>query len=240
MWTTIRVDKYIANLWIISRRSIWKAIASGAILVDWKNISKGDEKVSYWQLLRVYDEEIIIKEFIYILLYKPAWYVCSEIDEGWHASYKTLLQDCPYANLLHVAGRLDFDTEWLVLCSNDGQFTHNIISPKKHLEKEYYVETSTPISSEDLKKLEQWVILDDGYKTLPAKATYASYKNPPHENSIDYKQKILLTITEGKFHQVKRMIETIWSQVTYLCRMRIWDWNIEDLEKGKWKYIEIS
>ena len=69
MWTTIRIDKYIANLGIISRRAIWKAIASGAILVDSKIIRKGDEKVSYWQLLRVYDEEIIIKDFIYILLY---------------------------------------------------------------------------------------------------------------------------------------------------------------------------
>lgn len=238
MWIPIRIDKYIANLGIIPRRSIWKAIASGAIFVDWKIIKKIDERVSFWQLLRIYDNEIIIKELVYIILHKPSWYVCSEIDEGWHLSYKYLLQDCPYAQLLHVAGRLDFDTEWLVLCTNDGQFTHNIISPKKHLEKEYYIETSTPLSPEDLQKLEQWVILDDGYKTMPWKAKYATNDELLDKDSSNNKQKIVLVITEWKFHQVKRMIEAIWSQVTYLRRTRIWNREIKGLEKGKWKYIE--
>lgn len=80
--------------------------------------------------------------------------MCSEIDEGGHHSYKTLLQDCPYASMLHVAGRLDRDTEGLVFCTNDGNFTHEIISPKKKEEKEYFVELALPISDESIANLE--------------------------------------------------------------------------------------
>ncbi len=137
-----------------------------------------------------------------------------------------LLQDCPYAKMLHVAGRLDRDTEGLVFCTNDGNFTHEIISPKKKEEKEYYVELALPISDEDIQKLETGVTLDEGYVTMPAKAKRVS------ENII------LLTIHEGKYHQVKRMAEAVNNSVTYLRRERIGEWTLEGLEKGRWKYLE--
>jgi 16S rRNA pseudouridine516 synthase len=168
-----------------------------------------------------------VKESVYVLLNKPSGYVCSDVDEWWHASYQMLLQDCPYKSMLHVAGRLDFDTEWLVLCSNDGKFTHGIISPKKHLEKEYYLTTRGAFSDSDVLKLEKWVQLDDGYVTLPAKVTKVD----------DITMRLI--IVEGKFHQVKRMLETLWNQVTYLRRERIGNRTLDCVESWKWKYIDV-
>ena len=221
----VRLDKYLAGLGLVSRRDAAKAVKGGGIFVDGAEVKKSDMKIEAWQVIDFLGQEIEVKEFVYILLYKPAWYVCSELDEGWHHSYKMLLQDCVYAPMLHVAGRLDRDTEGLVFCTNDGQFTHEIISPKKKEEKEYYVELELPIKDEDIKKLEQGVELDDWYVTMPAQVKRVS------ENII------LLTIHEGKYHQVKRMAEAVNNTVTYLRRERIGDRTLEGLEKGKWKYI---
>jgi 16S rRNA pseudouridine516 synthase len=223
---TIRLDKYLAQLWLVSRRAIGKAVKSGLVCVDGEIAEKSDQKLSFGQTINFADQDIEVKESIYVLLHKPSGYVCSDIDEWWHASYKMLLQDCPYQAMLHVAGRLDFDTEWLVLCSNDGQFTHDIISPKKHLDKEYFVRTRDVIKDDDIAWLEEGVELDDGYFTLPAKAVKID------DNSLK------LTIVEWKFHQVKRMLEAVWNEVTYLRRDRIWPWTLEGIESGKWKYIE--
>ena len=133
---------------------------------------------------------------------------------------------CPYVNLLHVAWRLDVDTEWLLLLSNDGQFIHQVISPKRDKEKEYEVHLEKEISDEDCIKLGNWVILDDGYKTKPAKVKKLEDK------------KILLTITEWKYHQVKRMLESINNKVIYLKRIRIDNRNLDWLKKGDWKLIQ--
>ena len=117
--------------------------------------------------------------------------------------------DCPYVNLLHVAGRLDTDTEGLLLLSNDGQFIHQTISPKREKEKEYEVWLRSPISPEECESLRQGVKLDDGYLTKPAKVEHIEEK------------KILLTVTEGKYHQVKRMLQAVGNEVIYLKRHRI-------------------
>lgn len=222
----VRLDKYLAMLGLVSRRDAAKAVKAGLILVDGKIAKKSDEKINAGQVITYLDQEVEVKEFVYILLHKPAGYVCSELDEGGHHSYKMLLQDCPYAKMLHVAGRLDRDTEGLVFCTNDGNFTHEIISPKKKEEKEYFVELALPISDEDIQKLESGIALDDGYVTMPAQVKRVSEKE------------ILLTIHEGKYHQVKRMAEAVNNEVIYLRRERIGEWTLEGLEKGKRKYIE--
>ena len=223
----VRLDKYCGQLGILSRISIGKAIKAGLILVDGEIATKSDQKLAFGQIITYLEQDIVVKDSVYLLLYKPSWYVCSDIDEWWHASYKMLLQDCPYHGMLHVAGRLDFDTEWLVLCSNDGQFTHDIISPKKHLEKEYYVCTKNNVSNKDMELLAWGVELDDGYFTLPAKV-----------QKVD-DTTIVLTIVEWKFHQVKRMLEAVGNEVIYLRRDRIGMRNLEGIEKGGWKYITV-
>lgn len=222
----IRLDKYLANLWLVSRRNADKAVKSGLILVNGQEIKKSDYKISSGDIITVYGEEIKVIEDVKIILYKPAWYISSDEDEYGYKSYRQLLQNCPYVETLHVAGRLDQDTEWVLVLSNNGQFIHQIISPKREKEKEYEVHLEKTISDNDLGELAKGVILDDAYQTLPAKVQKLEAK------------KILLTITEWKYHQVKRMLETLGNKVIYLKRLRVGDWTLEGLEKGEWKYIE--
>lgn len=107
-------------LGLVSRRDAAKVVKAGHILVDGEIASKSDIKIREGQTIiytlatdegEMTTHEVEVKEFVYILIHKPAGYVCSELDEGGHHSYKMLLQDCPYAPMLHVAGRLDWDTE---------------------------------------------------------------------------------------------------------------------------------
>jgi len=227
MSSMIRLDKYLANLWLVPRRLADRAVKSGAILVNGQEIKKSDFKLAWGDVITYEWQNIEVREYIYMLLYKSAGYVSSDEDEFGYLSYKKQMFNCPYVNLVHVAWRLDQDTEWLLLLSNDGQFIHKVISPKWEKEKEYEVHLESAISEENCKQLESWVTLDDGYFTLPAKVAKVEDK------------KILLTITEGKFHQVKRMLEAVWNKVIYLKRLRIWDWTLEELEKWEWKMIEV-
>ena len=221
-----RLDKYLSNLWLLSRREAPLVCKKGEILLNWEITKKSDIKVKEWDIITFNWKQIEVLENIYAILYKSAWYISSDEDEFWYLSYKKQMLDCHYVNLLHVAWRLDVDTEGLLLLSNDWQFIHQVISPKRDKEKEYEVQLEKEISEEDCKHLEIWVILDDGYKTKPAKV-----------EKIDNK-KILLTITEWKYHQVKRMLEAVNNKVIYLKRIRIWNWNLDWLKKGDWKLIQ--
>lgn len=221
-----RLDKYLANLWLLSRREAPLICKKGEILLNWEITKKSDIKVKEWDIITISWKEIEVLENIYAILYKSAWYISSDEDEFWYPSYKKQMLDCPYVNLLHVAWRLDVDTEGLLLLSNDWQFIHQVISPRRDKEKEYEVHLEKEISDNECKQLKKWVILDDGYKTKPAKV-----------EKIDDK-KILLTITEWKYHQVKRMLESVNNKVIYLKRIRIGDRNLDGLKKGDWKLIQ--
>ena len=128
-------------------------------------------------------------------------YVCSDVAEGKYKSYRTLLDDCIYRDTLHVAGRLDADTTGLVLITNDGDLNHHIISPKKKMVKTYEVQLEKPIHDDAIKQLTAGVVLEDGYRTLPAHVIKTGEK------------KIILMIHEGKYHQVKRMLEAVGNKV---------------------------
>jgi 16S rRNA pseudouridine516 synthase len=221
-----RLDKYLANLWLLSRREAPLSCKKGEILLNWGIAKKSDIKIKEWDRITYKWQEIEVLENIYAILYKSSGYISSDEDEFWYPSYKKQMLSCPYVNLLHVAWRLDVDTEWLLLLSNDGQFIHQVISPKRDKEKEYEVHLEKEISDEDCIKLENWVILDDGYKTKPAKVKKLEDK------------KILLTITEWKYHQVKRMLESLNNKVIYLKRIRIANRNLDWLKKGDWKLIQ--
>ena len=222
-----RLDKYLSNLWILSRREAPLSCKKGDVLVNWEIIKKNDFKIKEGDLITIRWKEIKVLVNVYAILYKSAWYISSDEDEFWYPSYKKEMLDCPYVNLLHVAWRLDVDTEGLLLLSNDGQFIHQVISPKWDKEKEYEVHLEKEISEDECNQLESWVILDDNYKTKPAKVQKLEEK------------KILLTITEWKYHQVKRMLEAVNNKVIYLKRLRIWKRNLNWLEKGNWKLIEL-
>ncbi len=221
----IRIDKYLSNLWLVSRRNISKYVKAMLIMVNWDIVKKSDMKIKEGDIINFDWKDIEVKNNIYIILNKPKWYICSNIDEDWYFSYRKLLVECPYVNMLNVAGRLDQDTEWLTLLTNDGLWIHNIISPKLKMDKEYHVELENIITDEDIEMLEKWVELDDGYITMPSRVEKLK------ENIIK------LIIHEWKYHQVKRMMESIWNRVIYLRRDKIWDRDISWMSLWEWKYI---
>ena len=221
-----RLDKYLANLGLVSRRECNTVCKEWVIRVNGEVVKKPDFRFLWGEKIQVRDVEVEFFEEVYAILYKTAGYISSDEDEFGYPSYKNQMLDCPYVELLHVAWRLDVDTEGLLLLSSDGQFIHQVISPKREKEKEYEVWLDSVISDEDCNNLESWVVLDDGYLTKPAKVQKIEDK------------KILLTITEWKYHQVKRMLESVGNKVVYLKRLRIGEWNLDGLKPGEWKMIE--
>lgn len=214
----MRLDKYLSMLEICSRRQWVGLIKNGFFAINGEAVFDRAFVVHDGDILSRDDQEIEVKMTVTVLINKPAGYVSSDEDEYWRPSYKQLLEGYPYAPMLHIAGRLDVDTEWLILATSDGKFNHRIISPKHHLPKTYLVTTRDPVTSKQCDRLRGGVVLDDGYKTLPAEATV-------REDGI-----LELILTEGKFHQVKRMLLAVGNEVTYLQRVAIGEWRLDDLK----------
>ncbi len=224
----MRIDKYLASLWLVSRRQSKEICKSWAIRIGNEYISDTWHILHEGDTLYYDDMSIVYKPIVIILLHKPIGYVCSDVDEGKHKSYRALLDDCIYKETLHVAGRLDADTTWLIILTNDGVLNHQIISPKKKMVKTYEVALEKPIDDKAIKRLTSGVTLEDGYKTLPAQIIKKTEKN------------IVLMIHEGKYHQVKRMLEAVDNKVTKLHRTQIGNCVLWDIPKGKRKEIEES
>ena len=130
----------------------------------------------------------------------------------------------PYRNLFPV-GRLDKDTEGLMLITNDGQLAHDLLSPKKQIEKEYYTEVDIPLTEEDIKKIEAGITWHDEV-----------YRPAKYRRISDHAMTI--TVTEGKYHEVKRMIQALGSEVTYLKRIRMKNLTLDEtLKPGEYRYL---
>ena len=149
-------------------------------------------------------KEILYKRYVYYMLNKPKGVVSAPRDAC--RTVTDLLKDTGYDDLFPV-GRLDKDTEGLLLMTNDGNLAHNLLSPKKHVEKKYYVELERTLGEEDRKALETGVDIGEERLTYPAKVEQIT------ESSI------FLIITEGKYHQVKRMMQAVENEVVYLKRV---------------------
>jgi 16S rRNA pseudouridine516 synthase len=221
----MRLEKYITRLGRYSRSQIRILIKKGEIFVNDRGVGKTPIDVVEWDTIRISDEERQVRLAVTILINKPAGYVCSNQREWAYLSRKELIDDCPYHEMLEVAGRLDQDTTGLLVASSDGQLIHRVISPRHKLPKTYRVHCRDNIAWDSIKHLEQGVILDDGYTCLPA-----------HVECID-ERTILLTICEWKYHQVKRMLEAVQNQVTQLERITIGNWRLTDLQGKRWVYV---
>lgn len=223
----MRLDKYLAQLWVIPRRQTKKLLKSWEVRINDSIEQSPQRKIQEGDILSVYGEAIPVKFDVHLLVHKPAWYISSNVDEWPYTSYKDLLHDCPYSELVEIGWRLDQDTEGLLFCSSDGKVIHNIIHPHKKVRKSYYIETVHPLSDTMIQSLKAWITLEDGSTTRPAKAT----KRGAHALQLD--------ITEGKFHQVKRMLKAVGNEVSYLRRDAIGPWKLEGIEKGAWTYVDI-
>ena len=202
----IRLDKFLCEMEIGTRSQVKDIVKKGMVSVDGEVIKKADYKFDETAAkVCVNGKELSYQKFYYYMLNKPQGVVSATTDNH-DKTVLDLLKDAPGKDLFPV-GRLDKDTEGLLLITNDGELSHNLLSPKKHVDKTYLVETKEFVTEEMILKLEQGVDIGEEKLTLPAKVKQLEDK------------KIELTITEGKFHQVKRMLKAIDNEVIYLKRL---------------------
>ncbi|MDG2940021.1 16S rRNA pseudouridine(516) synthase RsuA [Bisgaard Taxon 10/6] len=220
----MRLDKFIAEQTGLTRSQSARALRQGAVTVNGEAEKSGARKVSAQDEI-LFDGEPLqwLEGFQYFMLNKPQGYVCSH-DDG---DYPTVYQffDYPLAGKLHTAGRLDADTTGLVLLTDDGQWSHRVTSPKHHCEKTYLVTLADPVESHYQTACEQGILLrGEKEPTKPAKL----------EIIDDYN--VNLTISEGRYHQVKRMFAALGNKVAALHRWRVGPVLLDDrLAEGEFR-----
>ncbi|WP_040340513.1 pseudouridine synthase [Fictibacillus macauensis] len=208
----MRIDKLLAHTGFGSRKEVKQLLKSGCVKVD--DVAVKDSKVQVdpqKQKVTVYDEVIEYKEYIYLMMNKPAG-VISATEDAHQETVVDLLTDQDAVLEPFPVGRLDKDTEGLLILTNNGQLSHMLLSPKKHVPKTYYAKISGVVTEEDVLAFKQGVILEDGYETKPGELTIL------HSGE---QSEIELVITEGKFHQVKRMFQAVGKEVVYLKRTKM-------------------
>ena len=223
----MRLDKYLCDALGATRKEATKIIKSGDVTLNDVIQKSGSVKVTDNCVVEWQGREIQKPGPRYIMLFKPNGFVCSH-EDGFNQTAFMLLDEVKMEDL-HFAGRLDVDTTGLVLITDDGKWSHRITSPKHKCEKTYRVWLADPIGSDYAEKLANGIELrNEKMPTLPAKLEIVN----PQENEL------LLTITEGKYHQVKRMFAALGNKVEHLHRERIGQIELdENLEPGEYRFL---
>ena len=205
-----RIDKVLSNLGYGIRSELKKICKNGLVKVNGKVINNPGVQVDVKNDEIIFNgEKVTYKEFIYLMLNKPDGYISATFDKR-DPIVLDLIDKEDLVFEPFPVGRLDKDTEGLLVLTNDGQLAHRVLSPKKHVPKTYYAKIEGVVTEDDIKAFAKGVTLDDGYETMPAELVILK---------SDEISEIELTIHEGKFHQVKRMFESVDKKVIYLKRL---------------------
>ncbi|TVU62246.1 pseudouridine synthase [Vibrio echinoideorum] len=225
MWCRrlMRLDKYLCKSTELTKLEAIERIQNGAVIVNSETVTDESTQVHESNDIQLNGTALKLREFRYILMHKPAGTICSNIDEVYPSLFNYL--DLDKASELHIAGRLDADTTGLVLITDDGRWSFNITLPTKSCKKVYRVTLSRDIKDDVADKFKAGVQLQgEKAPTRPAELEVLSPKE------------VLLTITEGKFHQVKRMFAAVGNRVVGLHREQIGEVSL-DVEEGQWRYL---
>ena len=224
-----RIDKILSNLGYGSRSELKKFCKNGLVKVNGKVINNPGVQVDVENDEIIFDgEKVTYKEFIYLMLNKPDGYISATFDKR-DPIVLDLIDKEDLVFEPFPVGRLDKDTEGLLVLTNDGQLAHRVLSPKKHVPKTYYAKIEGIVTEEDIKAFAKGVTLDDGCETMPAELIILK---------SDEISEIELTIHEGKFHQVKRMFESVDKKVIYLKRLSMGKLKLdENLELGEYREL---
>lgn len=217
----------LANSGFGSRKDVKKLLKSGAVLCNDAKIADPKAHVDPdSDQITVYGEPVQYREFIYLMMNKPKGYISATEDDRLKTVLDLLEPEDAHMKPFPV-GRLDRDTEGLLVLTNDGQLAHDVLAPKKHVPKTYYAIIDGAVDEVDIERFKQGVTLDDGYVTKPGKLTIIK---------SGQQSEIELIITEGKFHQVKRMFESVGKKVLYLKRIAMGALVLdESLELGEYR-----
>ena len=216
----MRLDKFLAHTGVGTRSEVKKLIKHGYVMINHELAFSPNQIINEATDHVTFDGKTLIYEpFIYLMMHKPQGYLSATFD------YKSpvvldLIPEYAHRDLFPV-GRLDVDTTGLLLITDDGDLGHRLTSPKNEVEKEYIATLDQEVPSTLIEKFLKGVVLDDGYRCLPAKLTMLKPKQAS------------LTIVEGKYHQVKRMFEAFGITVTTLQRIRIAHLTLGDLPLGE-------
>lgn len=223
----IRLDKYLCEMEAGTRSEVKVFIKKGRVTVNGEIAKSPEQKVDETKDTVTLDgHSFSYQKYFYYMLHKPAGVVTAVRDHH-DQTVLDLLVDAPGKDLSPV-GRLDKDTEGLLLITNDGALAHRLLSPVKHVPKTYLVHTKKPVTSQMCEKLEAGVEIGDETPTAPAKTKLLS----------DTDCGLLLTITEGRFHQVKRMLQAVGNEVVYLKRLSMGALVLDEtLSKGSWRAL---
>ncbi|WP_062047668.1 pseudouridine synthase [Bacillus sp. JCM 19034] len=223
----MRLDKLLSHTGYGTRKEVKKLLKQGAVTVNGVTIKEAKTQVDVKKdVVNVQNERIHYEPYIYLMLNKPKGVISATEDEFQKTVIDLLSPEHQRFEPFPV-GRLDKDTEGLLLLTNDGQFSHSLMSPRKHVAKTYEAIVTGKVTQEDKELLENGVKLDDGYVTKPAELTII--------NALDVST-IRLTITEGKYHQVKRMFAAIGKKVLELKRTHIANLALDEaLKLGEYR-----
>jgi len=221
----MRLDKFIVESGLASRTEITKVAKNGGVTVNGQvvrrasgHIDPTSDKVTYL------GKEVIWREFTYVMLNKPDGYV-SATDDDKYPTVITLLPDELQRIGLFPCGRLDKNTLGLMILTNNGPLSHKLLAPKNHVSKKYRFTVKFPISEDDVQSLESGVDIG-GYVTAPCKVEMIGEKEG------------YITLTEGKYHQIKLMAEAVHNQITYLERVTFGPIALDEgLGRGEWRYL---
>lgn len=221
-----RLNKYLASCGVGSRRECDKIIQSGDVQVNGKVATLGT-MVEDTDRVTVRGKRVAQKpKNFYVILHKPKGYVTTVKDELGRKTVMDLVADVP-ARIFPV-GRLDYDTEGLLLLTNDGDVANKLTHPKNKVEKTYVARLSGALSEPDRKQLEMGVTVD-GALTAPAKV--AILQRDEHHTRVE------ITITEGRNHQIKKMFECVGKEVEFLKRVSVGELRLGGLQRGSYRFL---
>lgn len=227
----IRLDKFLSEMsgWI--RSEVKKIVRTGSVTVDGNEVKKPETKIDEkLSIVSVDGRQIKYNKYEYYMLNKPKGFVSATTDR----EYKTVVDIISSSEKkdLFPVGRLDIDTEGLLLITNDGELAHRLLAPKNHVEKTYYVEVSGILDDVDVDAVEKGLDIGEEKNTIPAKMEILK---TDIQNNIS---SCYLTIHEGKFHQVKRMMKKLGKTVTYLKRVSMGSLILDSkLKKGNYRKL---
>lgn len=221
----VRLDKFLCDMELGTRSEVKIYLKKGFVTVDGTIQKSPDYKINPDTHEISFQGKVLnYQEFYYYMLHKPAGVITATEDKA-HETVMSLLGENARKDLFPV-GRLDKDTEGLLLITNDGELSHALLSPRKHVPKTYFVEVPKKLDLGQIEALEQGLDIGDDKKTLPAKVEILDDTH------------IHLTICEGRYHQVKRMLKAVGSEVLYLKRVSFGTLTLDDtLEKGNYRAL---
>jgi len=226
----LRLDRFLANMGCGTRSEVKHLVKSGKVTVNGKILRDPGVQIVPEQDQIICDGQAVeYRKYIYLMLNKPAG-VISATEDVKERTVLDLLDPKYYNKGIFPVGRLDKDTEGLLLLTNDGPLGHRLLSPKKKVFKTYYARIQGWVTAEDQEAFRDGILLDDGYRTLPGDLTILA-EGPVSEVEV--------MICEGKFHQVKRMFLALGKQVVYLKRVAMGELVLDPrLQLGEYRELE--